>query len=174
MKKSTWTEVRKWVITILEIGAIVLAIIGLNALINSISLSESAPAYILCKIGDYATVRSEACFCGEEIGTLKTGDSIKVTGETENGFAKFIDPDFKSNECWVYVGYVSTSKPKWMNGQIATVKDSKCISSTVNMAKETGYWIEQGTKLQVFWYTDQWCVTNRGYVMTKHIEMDGE
>ena len=171
MKKSTRDEIRKWVITIFEIGLIVFAIIGLNALINSISLSESASAYILCNPGNYATVRSEPCECGDEIGILETGNCINVTGETENGFVKFLDS--KGNECWVYVGYVTTSKPRWMNGRISTVKDSKCISSTVNMAKETGYWIEQGTKLQVFWYTDKWCVTNRGYVMTKHIEIGG-
>lgn len=174
MKQSTKDEARKWIVTIIQI----LMILGFFWIISlgfqSIGTAEDATAYILCKPGDYINARSTAAYGKNVIGRLETGDEIQVDGKTKNGFAHCTNPTFEDDECWVYTGYIVFDKPQWMNGRTATVVSNYKLAERKSMTGTVNRWLKPGTEIQVFWWTEEWCVTNRGFVMTKYIELDGE
>ena len=130
--------------------------------------------YIICQPGDYIYGREKASRSSEAIGMLDTGDVIWTDGKTRNGYLHCINASFERDECWVYGGYVVFDEPKWMGGAVATVVSNGRLAARKNATGDVRAWLKNGTEIQVFWWSEEWCVTNRGFVMTQFIELDGE
>ena len=138
------------------------------------SAEEYVKGYVICQPGDYVYGREKASRKSEQIGYLETGDAIWTDGKSKNGYIHCVNSSFERDECWVYGGYIVFDEPKWMGGAIATVVSNGRLAARKNTTGDVRAWLKNGTEIQVFWYSNEWCVTNRGFVMTEYIELDGE
>ena len=173
-RNPIWVEVRKWVITLIEIALIAVAVFGIITLIESISFADSnVTAWVICKPHGYVNAREKPDSCSGIAGRFDPGDEIKLDGITKNGYAHIAYPTFEY-DAWIYTGYVALDEPKNLKGQTAIVNSNKNLAVRKSMCGEVIKWLKNGDELQVFWWTDDWCVTNYGYVMTEWIELVGE
>ena len=174
LNKETWIEIRKWIVTIIEILLIVAAIYGAITLINSVSLADGgAKAYIICRPGDYVNAREKPDRHSEQAGFFEAGDEVILDGKTSNGFAHLAYPTFEGDS-WVYTGYIVFDKPVWKGGQTAIVNSNANLAVRKCITGEIKKWLKNGQEMQVFWWSEEWCVTNYGFVMTEWIELVGE
>ena len=165
---------KRCVITLLEIVLIAAAVYGIATFIDSISFAESnVKAWVICKPGGYVNARAKAETGSDISGRFDAGDEILLDGTTNNGFAHIAYPTFE-DDAWVYTGYVVFDKPVWKGGLTAKVSSNAKLAVRSSMTGEVIKWLKNGQELQVFWYTDEWCVTNYGYVMTEWIDMVGD
>ena len=176
MKKEKIVEVRKWIITLIEILVIVAIIYGFVVGVQSIGFSESiyAKGYIICQPGDYVNVRWSPKVANNKCGRLDAGDEILLDGETKNGFALVADSNFESSDAWVYTGYIVFDKPVKRDGQKAVVSSNYRLAARQNCTGELRKWLYNGDEVQVFWWSEEWCVTNYGFVKSEYLDWIGE
>ena len=155
---------------LLIIGIIVTIICGLQ----SIGVAETTTFYALCRPGDYVHARKLPSRNSTSLGRFETGDEIQTDGKTKDGFVHVVNAPFEEKECWVHCGYIVFDRPEKMFGRTATVVCNgnllvrQCVDGKV--VKK----LKNGTELQIFYWSGEWAVTNRGYVRTEFIELDGE
>ena len=176
MKKEKIIEIRKWVITLIEILVIAAVIYGIVVGSQSIGFSEGvyAKGYIICQPGDYVNVRWSPKVAHNECGQLIAGDEILLDGETKNGFALCDDAISETGTAWVYTGYIVFDEPKNLHGQTAIVSSNYRLAARTSCTGEVRKWLHNGDVVQVFWWSEEWCVTNYGFVKTQYIDLVGE
>jgi hypothetical protein len=106
----------------------------------------------------------------EIVGRCDGGDEILTDGYVKNGFLRCYG--FESVEAWIFAGYVVYDKPEWVNRigysvskatlNVRRFIDGKVIHKLKNLAE-----------VVVYWLSDEWCVTNKGFIKTKYLEMEG-
>lgn len=167
---------KKLLIALIELLLIVGIVSGVILLIESVGIADGDPvrAYIICQPGDYVNARLNPSRKSTAIGRLESGDDIWLDGDTNNGFAHCVDTTFEACECWVYSGYIVFDEPEWRNGQTAIVTSNARLAARRNCSGEVRKWLNTGDEVQVFWLTDEWCVTNYGFIKTFYLELVGE
>jgi len=183
-KRFTDTEAWKWIRTVIEIALIVLAVIAVIMAGRELGISEgfaedSYPgneyeiAYAICKPGDTVNVRPFPNTKHERSGYLEPGDVVYMDGKKKNGFVHCVNAHTESGEGWVYKGYLVDDKPERMNRTATVVSrgklkvrqyvDGKCIKKLKPLAT-----------VKVYYWTDEWALTNYGYVQSRYLELNGE
>ena len=169
-------KIRKALFAIIEflliIGIAYIIITGLQSL--GLADESEIKAYVICQPGDWVNARTGPSRKNPSLGELRTGDVIYVTGEKKNKYYKCDNEQFEQGECWVHSGYIVYDEPEWIGGRSGTVISNQVLMARKNINGEVRLQLKPGTEIQVFWKTDDWCVTSVGFVMTDYLEIDGE
>lgn len=128
--------------------------------------------WILCKPGSRVTVRRTPDKRAMEVGQLEVGDWFMTDAVSSNGFIRAYGIG-EYGEGWIYCGYVSTEEPKEVNGRFCCVakKQVACRRWMDGPQTETP-WLKNGSQVKVYWKTDEWAVTSRGYIRSEWLEAD--
>ena len=166
-------EWMKWVKTLIEILLIAAVIYGAICLTSSLGMSEEeyTTAWIVCQPGDYVNARSRPSSRSSSVGWFDGGDEILLNGKEKNGYVCVVGR-FEIGEAWVSKGYVVYEEPVRMSATATVISRGKLKARRCVDGKRR-CWLRNGDEVKIYWWTEDWCVTNRGYVQTKYLEMDG-
>ena len=173
MRKLRDSEMWKWVRTALEIALIALIIWGIVCLYSSLGFAESeyTEAYVLCE--DYVNIRIKPTKKSESIGRFECGEKIWLDGKKRNGYLHCVDLSLESDTGWIHSGFVVYDEPQRMNQSAVIVSKGRLAARKYVNGKRTR-WLKPLASLKVYWWSDDWCVTNCGYVQSKYLEPEGE
>ena len=59
-------------------------------------------------------------------------------------------------------------------GQTATIVSYGRLAARKYVNGKRTRWLKSGAKLKVWYWTEEWALTNCGYVQSKYLELDGE
>ena len=175
--KEAKETIRKSLIVAVEIILMVIVVYTIICLLNSIGFAEEGTitAYVICQPGDYVNIRSSAKFGNNLIGRLDSGDPIEIDGTVRNGFMRLVNMPLESaSDAWVYAGYIVYDEPVNVHEREAIVVSNHNLAARKNCTGRIRRWLKTGTELIVYWFSETWCVTNKGFVMSQYIELDGE
>lgn len=156
------------VITLIILIAIIVAI-NIYFLSHAKADGDIYECWVLCQPDSYVNARLNPKKRSMEIGRLECGDKIYTDGETKNGFLHCY-VGFEFGEGWVHKGYIVFDEPKVpyfvythivSNGRVAARK-------TINGKRRC--WLRDGQPIKVYMMSDEWSVTNKGFVKTELIE----
>jgi hypothetical protein len=86
-----------------------------------------------------------------------------------------VDLSLEYTEGWISSRYMVFDEPEWMAGAEATVDaDGRvAIRQYIDGPRVTGRagWAKPGSTLQVFWWSKEWCYTNRGFIRSEYLEV---
>ena len=172
------TEAWKYIRTALEILLIAALVWGCVCAWNAFGFSEAladewddvTEAYILCV--DYVNVRQFPNRKGDPLGRLESGDRIWLDGKRKNGFLHIIDTGMEDSG-WVYAGYVVYDEPVRVY-QTATIVSKGRLRARKYVNGRRTRWLKSQATVTVYWWSDDWCVTNCGYLQSRYLELDGE
>ena len=182
MKRFRDTEAWKWIKTGLEIAVIVLAIIAIVIACRSLGISEAFAdwededyevAYAICAKDDHVNIRMFPNKKQDPIGFLDPGDEVWLDGRKKNGFVHCVGLGIEGGEGWVYAGYLVGDKPVAMNRSATIVSKGRLAARKCVDGKRTR-WLKPLASVKVYFWSDEWCVTNCGYVRSEYLELDGE
>ena len=129
--------------------------------------------WALCKPGAQVMVRATPDKGGRVVGYLEAGDSFQTDAENKDGWIRAYGVGDGGG--WVYCGYVVTDKPEPAYEQYVCVAKQRAACRKwcggPQIEGKTG-WIYNGTNVQVFYKSAEWCVTSRGYIKTEWLEVD--
>ena len=177
-RRSETREERKKILKALGEIAVLIALIGaILWLIGTVGVSgakaeEAYRAYVICQPGDYVNARINPSTRSNSIGRYESGDSFWTDGKKRNGFLHVVNATLESSEAWIYAGYVCYETPQYIN-QKATVVSNGRLAARKTIDGKVRCWLKNGNEVTVYWMTDDWCVTNRGFIRTQYLETNG-
>ena len=164
---TTISSRRTRLITILI--ALVLAVIAFTGNYGAIQAraeETTTNAWALCKT--YINIRLWPSKEATAVGFLDPCDRVEVDGRTKNGFAHVTYPV----DGWVYAGYLTFSEPKAV-GETYTVVARRRVAArrwVDGPQMGTKPWLINGSEVTVLYMSDDWALTNRGYVKAEWLE----
>ena len=178
MRRFRDTEAWKLIRTALEILLIAAIIYGIVQAYTALGFADAkadafgdvTEAYVLCV--DYVNVRPFPNRKGEPLGRFESGWKIFLDGKRKNGFLHIIDTGLESDG-WIYAGYVVYDEPIYVY-QNATIVSKARLRARKCVNGRRSRWLKPQATLKVYWWSDEWCVTDCGYVKTKYLELEGE
>ena len=183
-KRFRDTEVWKLIRTAIEILLIVAIIYGIVTAFRTLGISEafaedSYPgnenevAFVICMPGDYVNVRPFPSTKNERIGYLDPGEMVYLDGKKKNGFVHCVGMHTESGEGWVYKGYLVDEEPERMN-QKASVNSKGRLAARRSINGKRRKWLQPQDIVRVYYWTDEWALTDSGYVKSKYLDLIGE
>lgn len=133
--------------------------------------AEEETKYILCspRTDNHVAIRRSPRKGAEETGRLDCGDQIVTDGKTRNGYVHILGMT-EYGEGWVHKGYVVDDKPI-IERCMATIAAKGRVKARRFIGGKKNCWLEVGDDVRVFARSEEWAVTNKGYVMTKYLEV---
>ena len=172
MKRDTlgW----KIFITAVQVIGIGIAVAAVLLLLGNAGIAEEEyeTMYAICQPGDRVNIRP---FPNRNLteGWLETGDEVLVDGRKRNGFIHCVGLNNESGEGWVHKGYLVWDKPERVSC-IGTVISRGKLAARKNVGGKRVRWLKPGGTVKVYYVSDEWCVTNCGYVKTEFLELEDE
>lgn len=169
------------VITLIEIALITVAVIVGISIYRDAGFAEEWDeheeefeiAYVICSKGDRVNIRRFPNTKGEPDGYLEPGDMVYLDGRKKNGFRHCVGLNTEMGEGWVHSGYLVEDRPEPVN-RTGIIASRNKVKARKNVNGKRTRWLKPGGTVKVYYWSDNWCVTDCGYVMSKYIELDGE
>ena len=132
--------------------------------------AEDQECWILCQPDSWVYAREKPKKKSTELGRLECGEMIYTDGKIKNGYLHVYGLNFELSEGWVSKGYIVFSEP-----YEPYFKDNKILSNGRVAARRTingkrRCWVVNGQSIKVYMMSDEWSVTNKGFIKTKFIE----
>lgn len=168
MKKKTFVVCIKLIL--------ILAIMILCfAFLHDIGLAESdtTDVWVLCTSDSFVCVREAPRKSSFAFGGATCCTRLQTDGKIKNNFIHVVEVPAEESEGWISTQYIVYSEPIRIDQQ-ATVVSNGRLAARKGIGGKVQYWINPMDTLTVFWWTPEWCLTNKGYVQTEFLELDGE
>lgn len=146
-------------------------IIALLLVFAAIWAVASADGYfILCTPGTEVNARISPSKRAEVIGWLVCGDHVQTDGVERNGFVHLIDCPFEMSEAWVSRGYLVPDAPTIYGTHSQVIGSGRVAARNMVNGKRVR-WAKPGKTVTVYAWSDEWAVTDQGYIRTKFLEV---
>ena len=126
--------------------------------------------YALCQPNDYICIRSKSSRKSSEEGYLLCGYSVYVSDKTKNGYIYSPSLDIEAGKGWIFSGYLVNDEPQEMDNAVYKVHSKGRVAARKYIGGKVRSWLKNGDLVEVRYMTEEWCVTNKGFVMTKYLE----
>ena len=151
--------------------ALVLAVIaftGNYGAIRARAEETTTNAWALCKPGTYINIRLWPSKHATEVGFLDPCDRVEIDGRTKDGFAHVVYPV----DGWVFAGYLTFSEPQEIGATYAVVARRRVAARRWIDGPQMGQkpWLINGSEVAVFYMSEDWAITSRGFVMSEYLE----
>lgn len=178
-KRFRDSDACKILITLLEIALIAALIYGCIWLYRSFGFAEAFAdstwtykGYVICTPDDYVNVRARPNKNAEAVGRLEPGDMILLDGDERDGFLHCVDLSFEQSDGWIHSGFVVYDQPKLVNEEYTVVAKKRLFARKYVNGKKTRT-LKPMTIVTVYYWSEEWCVTNKGYVQSEWLEYGG-
>ena len=160
----------KLIRTILQLIALI-ALMLLFIWIGSEVRAEKEPEarWVFCN--DVLLVREGPKKTHTATGELEPGTQVWTDGKVRNGYCHLVNLANESGDGWVRSIYLTDKEPQKIDCE-ATVISKGRLAARRTVNGERTSWLKPLSTVTVYWATDEWAVTNKGYVMTKYLEFD--
>lgn len=151
----------------LVFGSIVL----LGCIYTIANAEEPTDAWVLCQPDSYINVRYSHNKSSEVIGWLLSGDPIHLDGLEKNGYLHIVNFSNEYGEGWVAKGFVVRSEPV-QDGHEYLVQAKGRVAARRTVEGHRRCWLHNNDILTVYMRSNDWCLTNQGFVKTEFIDLD--
>jgi len=125
--------------------------------------------WVLCQPDSYVVIRSSPRKTGLMECRAYAGDDFQTDGKKKNGYLHVYGP-FEAQDGWISARYMTESQPEiYPSGKKMTVWVKSVNCRWTIGGKRKGV-LKRGAVVTVWLETEEWCVTNRGYIQTKYLE----
>lgn len=172
------SEAWGWFAVAFEILLIAGVIVALVFFLKDIGLAEDdysdcEEVYVLCSKSGYVTLRSAPRKSGIPFGGASCGAKLKTDGKKKNGFIHIVDVAAEESSGWISEEYIVYDEPELLE-QNAFVVSIGRLAARQSVGGKVRRWLKPMTELFIIYRTEEWCLTNYGYVQTQFLELEGE
>ena len=175
---TKWQEFRKWLVVFLELIAIGFVVWVVVFFLQGLGIAEGCKGrcWAMCSPSGYVNIREKPSTGSSVIGWLDSGDAMTTDWETKGEWLHIVDAPLERDEGWVSSRYLVYDEPVFTAGAEAiVVADGRvAIRQYIDGPRVTGKagWAKPGETLQVFWWSREWSLTNRGYIQSQYLYLE--
>ena len=133
------------------------------------SCAFAETAWVLCQPDSYVNIRQNPSSRSAIIGRYECGDEVEVSGKKKNGFMRCSGLSLEETDGWISAGYLVYSKPEPVF-QHVTVHSNGRVACRKTVDGSRRCWVKDGDIVKVFYRSDEWSVTDRGFIRTEYVE----
>lgn len=134
---------------------------------------EGRQCWVLCMPDGIVNVRSKPKKNAEAFGGAMCGADMLTDGKMRNGFLHVYDIPAEENEGWISARYIVYDEPEAVNAEMIVRAEGRVACRKWIAGKITG-WVRNGDAVTVYFLSEEWAVTSRGYIMTEFLEAEAE
>lgn len=149
--------------------SILVIIIALcSVLLSAVSEEEELETiWVLCQPNSYVNIRVRPSGRSEACGYADCGDDFYTDGYKKNGFLH-VYASIETGEGWIALGYVIWDEPERIYEKRTIISKGRVKArKTVNGKRRM--WLYDGDEVKVYWMSESWSVTNKGFVKSEFI-----
>ena len=176
MKKFFDGEIWSWIRTALEIFAFVMFILCCVWLLQDLGIAEDAggtECWVICDPDSYVTIREKPRKSSLECGGAMCGSRMMTDGKVKNGFLHVYDLSAESDSGWISTGFVVYDPPEEIRERAMVVSPTR-LAARKWIGGKIKKWLANGTRVTIICRSDEWSLTNCGYVKTEFLELCGD
>lgn len=146
----------------------IIAILFLLVAVVAASLSAAEEAWAMCQPDSNVYIRSNPSFNADVVAILEVGDQVETDGKKDGVWVHAFFT-CEAGEGWMHRGYMTYSEPDVYRDGISAetaykqVNARRCAKGKINRK------LKKGTQLTVFVTSDEWSITNLGYIQTRYL-----
>ena len=129
--------------------------------------------FILCRPGAEVNIRERAKLRSPIVGCLGFGDRVISDGKEKNGFIHVIDLLAEVSEGWIYKGLLVEDEPVASQGKAQVFNAGRVACRKYADGKRIG-WLKDGSEVEVYAISEEWCVTDHGYIKTEFLTVNAK
>lgn len=150
-----------------------IAILVILACLSSILPASGTEAvyFIICNPNSYVCVRNSPKKGNNEAGRFDCGDYVRSDGVKKNGYLHITEA--MEGDGWIYAGNVVEDPPVIEKQKMRVNSNSNVICRRSVNGKKVGI-LTNGDVVTVYARSNEWAVTDKGYIMTEFLEVDNE
>ena len=124
--------------------------------------------FVLCQPDSWVNVRISPGKRGEVIGRFDLGDELETDGKMRHGYLHLINLSLEETEGWIHAGFVTDTPVKiyQVKSEIVSKGRVACRRSVNGTRRK---WLKDGTKITVYPFSEEWAITNVGFVKAEYI-----
>lgn len=150
---------------------VICLLLVLTALIGCLNaIAEDEQVFIFCNPKTPVNVRRTPKKGAEVSGLLDFGDSVMTDWKKKNGFLHVYGVT-EDGEGWIFAGYVITDQPVKVEKTWANIAASGRVKAYRWIKGRKNCWVQVGDQVKVLALSEEWAVTNKGYIRTKYLEV---
>jgi hypothetical protein len=162
------------------IRVVVLLFILAVVIVAAVSLYDFAFAdeeeyFIICKPDGEVNVRGEPRLKSAIVGCVFFAQRVVSDGKEKNGFVHIINLPAEDDNGWIYKGLLVRDQPIPSSGRCMVYNAERVAcrkyASTKSQVKK---WLKDGSEVKVYAISEEWCVTNYGYIKTEFLTLNAK
>lgn len=174
MKKFFDSELWKWIVCFLEIlllaMVILFAICGVKDIFaHADTITEEV--WVLCEPKGTVNIRSSPG--GMVFGGTTCGAKMWTDNKQKAGFLHVLDLAAEQETGWISGRYIVYDEPHEVNAVMVIDSDGRVACRKWIGGKVKG-WLYDGDPVTVYWMSNTWAVTDKGYIMSEFLRTVGE
>lgn len=166
--KNGGREERAWTAAlILAIGILIgVAMCCIQALCIS-AQAEDIDCWVMCRDADYINIREAPRKRAQVGGRALAGMRLTTDGAEKNGFLHVVGVT-EAGEGWIHAGYVVYSEPVALGREYMILAEGR-VACRKWIGGPRRSWVRDGDIVTVYYWTPEWCLTNRGYIRSEYV-----
>lgn len=159
---------------------IIISMLTIIIMISSVCVAEQeipenwTDIWIFCRPDGEVSVRDIASKKGKVIREYYVGDHLYTDGKIRNGWVRVHGLGTEADVGWIYSGYIVYNKPYEINDYHYIRTEDRKVKVRKYIDGPRIKWAYDDDYVKVYYVSKDWCVTNKGYIMTEFIDIDYE
>ena len=159
-----------------RICALVLAAAVLLAALAAFAEEDDADQfytlYVICKPDSYVNVREFPKKNALQAGRVECGDEVETKGEKRGQYLKVYISGIEAGEGWIHRGYLVEEVPEvYRDGIPGEIRAKGRVAVRRFVDGPRRVWISPGKQVKIYALSDEWALTNRGFIRREFIEI---
>ena len=148
-------------------------IILLAMMTQMTAFGEDYEVYVICHPKSFVWARSKPKYGAEKIAYFDVGDEVLTDGK-KMGKWLHVFPTCEAGEGWLYMGYVVYDEPIVYKDGMEATTTHKNVLARRNIDGKINKKLKKNAELKIYVLTDEWAVTNLGFIKSKFLTWSGK
>ena len=170
------TSIGRWVKTLIEIAILAAVVVLICTFFNGFAKSEQeydSYAWVMCDPESYVCIHEKPKKTSWAFGGVTFGTMLKTDGRIENGFLHLIDLSAECETGWISTQFIVYDEPEILMQKAQVVSNGR-LAARKGIFGKIRKWLKPMTELTIRVRSNEWCLTNYGYVQTEFLDYVGE
>lgn len=129
--------------------------------------------WVICQPGSEVLIREKPGKRAEVVGAAAGGSRMRTDWREKNGWLHLVDVNNETGEGWISERYIVFTEPEKVDGEMVITGKGRVACRKWIDGKRSG-WIQPGQTVTVYWKSDEWAVTSRGFIKSEYLGGAGE
>ena len=134
------------------------------------ALADEYKVFILCNPKTPVIVRETPKKGAKETGRLDFGDEVWTDGRKRNGYLHVLGIT-EAGDGWVFAGNTILDRPEKLEGARANIAATGRVMTYRWVNGKKNGWLQICDEVKVYAISEEWAVTNKGYIKMKYLEV---